>query len=150
MRRYKNKRTYLYAKRRKEYNRYKRNFRAKRAKLEEKGLTPYDSLELSYQEYFAQKKMLRDEGETNTQRRIIQDQLYKYSYKSTVALKKAMQERGMEEGNWSLARIRSGEDFDLSFLSDINEQLKKDHPNWTGKQRMEYIQREWFGYAKES
>ena len=58
-----------------------------------------------------------------------------------------MQERGMEEGNWSLARIRSGEDFDLSFLSDINEQLKKEHPNWTGKQRMEYIQKEWFGYA---
>jgi len=147
MRKYKNRKTYLYAKRRREYNRYKKIYRSKRAKLEEKGLTPYDSLELSYQEYFAQKRLLQAEGEINTQRKIIQDQLYKYSYKSTVALKKAMQERGMEEGKWSLARIRSGEEFDMSFLSDVNEELKKAYPKMTGKERAEWIRREWFGYA---
>lgn len=128
MPKYKSIRTFINALKRKEYNRYSRNFERKVSKLEEKGLTPYDSLKLSYQEYFAQKNLLKAENETNIQRKIIQEQLYKYSYKSTVALRKAMKERGMEEGNLSLMQIRTGYEFDMSFLSDVNEKLKKEFP----------------------
>lgn len=128
MPKYKSRITFINAIKRKEYNRYKRIFEAKVSKLEEKGLTPYDSLKLSYQEYFAQKNVLQAENETNIQRKIIQEQLYKYSYKSTVALRKAMKERGMEEGNLSLMEIRTGYEFDMSFLSDVNEELKRQFP----------------------
>ena len=38
-------------------------------------------------------------------------------------------------------------DFDLEFLSETNNQLKKDHPDWNSYQRRDYIRREWFGYA---
>ena len=147
MPKYKSRRTFINALKRKEYNRYSKNFEAKVSKLEKKGLTPYDSLKLTYQEYFAQKSLLQAENETNIQRKIIQEQIYKYSYKSTVALKKSMKERGMEEANLSLMQIRTGYEFDMSFLSDVNEELKKQFPNMTGKERAAYISKEWFGYA---
>ena len=148
MRRYKNKKTYLNAKKRKEYNRYLRNYRQKRKKLEDKGLTPYDSIEYSYQEYFTLKKSLQEDGYDNIQRNLIQKQLYKYSYETVMAMRKAAREKNRDDIlELSVEQFRTGEDFDLDFLSDINEALKEEHPEWTGKGRAKWIRKEWFGYA---
>ena len=148
MRRYKNKRTYLNARKRKEYNKYLRIYREKRKKLEDKGLTPYDQIEYSYQEYFTLKKSLQEDCYDNIQRTLIQKQLYKYSYETVMAMRKSARENNRNEIlDLSVGQLRTGDDFDLDFLSDINEALKEEHPEWTGKDRAKWIRREWFGYA---
>ena len=140
MRRYKNKKTYLNAKKRKEYNRYLRNYRQKRKKLEDKGLTPYDSIEYSYQEYFTLKKSLQEDGYDNIQRNLIQKQLYKYSYETVMAMRKAAREKNRDDIlELSVEQFRTGEDFDLDFLSYINEALKEEHPEWKGKGRSKWL-----------
>lgn len=52
-----------------------------------------------------------------------------------------------EYENISYRKIKTATDFDLEFLSETNNQLKKDHPDWNSYQRRDYIRREWFGYA---
>lgn len=146
--RYKSRKTYLAAKRRSEYYRYLRNFKNGRTMIEKKGLTPYDSLELSYQEYFAIKgEMIANKQTMNLQRNIISKQLYKFSYKSSVLLRQAAKEYNAEFKNLSLGQIRTGENFDLSFLSNINNELKERFPKMSGNERAAYIRKEWFGYA---
>lgn len=55
-RRYKSMRTYVNARKRREYNRYKKAFQLMQKKLEDKGSGMYDSNMYSYQEYYAIKK----------------------------------------------------------------------------------------------
>ena len=146
--RYKSKKTYENSRKRKEYNKYVREFLQKRKMLEDRGLTPYDSIPYSYEEYFAIKNEKKLNGEINIQRNIIQEQLYKFSYDTATHLKDKLIEEGLLEGKYSIQRIRTGEEFDIGdILSDVNDRLKEDYPTMTGKQRSEWIRKEWFGYA---
>lgn len=146
--RYQSRRTYENARKRKEYNKYLREFLAKRKMLEDRGLTPYDSIPYSYEEYFSIKNEKKQAGEINIQRNIIQEQLYKYSYETATSLKEKLIEEGILEGKYSIQKIRTGDDFDIGeILSGVNEDLKQKYPNMTGKQRAEWIRKEWFGYA---
>lgn len=145
---YRSKKAYLAAKRKSEYYRYLRTFKKKRTALENRGVTPYDSVALTYTQYFAAKgAMLETKGASNIQRNIIQKQLYKFSYNSSVLLRQAAKKYDANFKDLSLADIRTGKEFDLSFLSDINNELKREFPKMTGKERASWIRREWFGYA---
>jgi len=148
-RKYKSLRTYLNARKRKEYNRYRKKYREIEQRLHKKGLEPYDNLPYTYQEYFSNKKeIINRKGTENVQRKMLNEQMYKFSYEQAIRLRKSAIQRGYEDiAEMSINEIRTGMEFDLTFLSDINEELKEMHPDWSGTQRKKYIEQEWFGYA---
>ena len=140
---YKSRKTYLYARRRSAFAKYRRAYLKREQMMKKRGLEMYSRI-LSYNEFVANIRALREEGYTNATARLLSEQQYKFSYKVSLAIKRTGTELGMEWAETTLTRIRTGQDVNLS---EINEFLREIYPEWNSYQRRDWIREEFFGYA---
>lgn len=118
------------------YNNYKKRFEEAQKQFAKKGKTMYDDILMSKSEYLTNRQLLIDEGYTkNINQTIVSAQKYQYSQKMARRIKEGAKKLGLDYKDISIYELRQG----AIDLSAINNQLKADHPDWTGKQRAKYI-----------
>lgn len=143
-RKYRSRKTYLYARRRKEYFRYVREYKKRQAINRKRGIDMYEEM-MNFREYFAFKHSEDYKDVKNYMRTVLQEQQYKFTYSQSVSIKKTAKKYGLSWKNETLWGIRSGQKVNLS---EYNELLKEEHPDWTSYDRRDDIRKEFFGYAK--
>lgn len=148
----------------KAYKNYSERYDKKAASLKKKGLQMMDK-KLNEKEYLMNREGYINEGvTTNINQTMVAAQAYAYSAETARRFKKIAKEAEAKgkELSWkdlSLSELRQGgrikeidsfndviyeEGLDVD-VSSLNEDLKAEHPGWTGKQRQKYISHEVFG-----
>lgn len=123
------------------FKNYKKRYREKKKMLEKKGYTMADTM-LNKKEYTMVRKAYQDEGITiNINQTIVSDQAYEYSQKTARRFKATAEKYNLEWQDKTITELRKG-GIDVS---EINELLKEEYPDWTGSQRAGYISYEVFG-----
>ena len=123
------------------YINYKRRYRAKEKSMKRRGLEMADRM-LNRSDYeLARAMMVADGVEININQTIVSEQQYEYSQNVARRFKRASQEYGLEWQDKTITQIRMGE-VDVSGLNDM---LKEQFPEMTGKQRAKWIGHEVFG-----
>ena len=123
------------------YANYKKRYRAAKKQLKRKGYSMADTM-LNKREYKMVRKAYQEEGvKTNINQTIVSDQKYEYSQKTARQFKQTAEKFGLTWKNKTITQLRKG-GIDVS---EINNLLKDQHPEWTGKERQEYISYEVFG-----
>ena len=125
----------------KAYANYKKRYREAKKQLKKKGYEMADTM-LTKREY----KMVRDayvrEGTTtNINQTIVSDQKYEYSQKTARRFKDTAEKFNLEWKDKSITELRKG-GIDVS---EINDLLKDEYPEWSGYDRQKYISYEVFG-----
>lgn len=123
------------------YANYKKRYKAAKKMLEKKGYEMADTM-LNKREYKMVRQAYIDEGKkTNINQNIVAEQKYEYSQKTARRFKATAEKYNLEWKNKSITELRKGG----VDVSEINEILKEEYPDWTGTQRQEYISYEVFG-----
>lgn len=125
----------------KAYENYLKRYKAKQKMLRKKGFEMADT-KLNKREYqMVRDAYIREGRKNNINQTIVSDQAYEYSQKTAKQFKKVAMEYDLEWKNKSITQLRKGE----IDVSGINNLLKELYPDWSGKQRQEYISYEVFG-----
>lgn len=123
------------------YANYKKRYREAKKMLKKKGYDMADTM-LTKREYKMVRQAYIDEGQTiNINQTIVADQKYEYSQKTARRFKATAEKYNLDWKNKSITELRKGG----VDVSEINDLLKEEYPDWTGKQRQEYISYEVFG-----
>lgn len=123
------------------YANYKKRYKAAQKQLKKKGYDMADTM-LTKREYKMVRQAYVDEGQKiNINQTIVSDQKYEYSQKTARRFKATAEKYDLEWKNKSITELRKG-GIDVS---EINEILKEEYPDWTGTQRQQYISYEVFG-----
>lgn len=123
------------------YANYKKRYKAAQKQLKKKGYDMADTM-LTKREYKMVRQAYVDEGQKiNINQTIVSDQKYEYSQKTARRFKATAEKYDLEWKNKSITELRKG-GIDVS---EINEILKEEYPDWTGTQRQEFISYEVFG-----
>ena len=123
------------------YINYKRRYRAKEKSMKRRGLEMADRM-LNRSDYELARAMVVADGvEININQTIVSEQQYEYSQSVARRFKRVSQEYGLEWQDKTITQIRMGE-VDVSGLNDM---LKEQFPEMTGKQRAKWIGHEVFG-----
>ena len=136
------KRKYTMSKRlEKAYENYSNRYDKKKASIERRGYKMADR-KLNRREYEMVRKAYVAEGrETNINQTIVADQTYEYSQKTARRFKATAEKFDLSWKDKSITELRKG----AVDVSEINEILKEQNPDWTGSQRQQYISYEVFG-----
>lgn len=158
---YRSKARKVYYTRLKEYNRYKKSYLKAERALKSKGLEPYGKRGLlKWEEYFKDKDLFKESGSKNPMREVLNMQLYKFSYKQTVALRAAINERAKEDKSLEKAldlsfyEMRLGVGYDLNFLKEFWKAKKAVNSSLPENQKLnlrdlaDEFEKEWFGYVQ--
>ena len=123
------------------YINYKRRYRAKEKSMKRRGLEMADRM-LNKAEYQMVRAELVSEGVTiNINQTIVSNQQYEYSQSIARQFKKVAEEFDLKWKDVTITQIRTGE----IDVSGINNALKEQFPEMTGKQRAKWISHEVFG-----
>lgn len=123
------------------YANYKKRYKAAKKMLKRKGYEMADTM-LTKREYKMVRQAYIDEGQTiNINQTIVSDQKYEYSQKTARQFKATAEKFDLSWKDKSITELRKGG----VDVSEINNLLKEEYPDWTGKQRQEYISYEVFG-----
>ena len=123
------------------YANYKKRYKAAEKMLKKKGYEMADTM-LNKREYKMVRQAYIDEGKkTNINQNIVAEQKYEYSQKTARRFKATAEKYNLEWKGKTITELRKG-GIDVS---EINEILKEEYPDWTGTQRQEYISYEVFG-----
>lgn len=123
------------------YINYKRRYRAKAKSMKRRGLEMADRM-LNKAEYEMVRAEAVEEGLTiNINQTIVSNQQYEYSQKIARQFKKVAKEFDLKWKDVTITQIRTGE----IDVSGINNTLKEQFPEMTGKQRTKWISHEVFG-----
>jgi len=123
------------------YANYKKRYRAAKKQLKRRGYSMADTM-LNKREYKMVRKAYQEEGvKTNINQTIVADQKYEYSQKTARQFKKTAEKFDLTWKNKTITQLRKG-GIDVS---EINNLLKDQYPEWTGKERQQYISYEVFG-----
>ena len=123
------------------YANYKKRYREAKKMLKKKGYEMADTM-LTKREYKMVRQAYIDEGQTiNINQTIVADQKYEYSQKTARRFKATAEKYNLDWKDKSITELRKGG----VDVSEINDLLKEEYPDWTGKQRQEYISYEVFG-----
>lgn len=149
---YRSKKRYLFYKQQIEYNKYARLWQQTNERLKKMGLSMYSKDMYNKTEFFENKKAWGTDypQDKYSVEAMVRRQAYKFTRKQAIALRKGAREGNKDIEEFKEQRIYQimvNDDFDLEFLSDVNEELKKAFPKMTGTERAKYIKKEYFGYA---
>ena len=123
------------------YINYKRRYRAKAKSMKRRGLEMADRI-LTRAEYEMVRAEAVSEGITiNINQTIVSNQQYEYSQDIARQFKKVATEFDLSWKDVTITQIRTGE----IDVSGINNALKEQFPEMTGKQRAKWISHEVFG-----
>lgn len=123
------------------YINYKRRYRAKEKSMKRRGLEMADRM-LNRAEYeMVRAEAVADGITININQTIVSNQQYEYSQDIARQFKRVSEEYDLEWKNLTITQIRTGE-IDVSGLNDM---LKEQFPQMTGKQRAKWISHEVFG-----
>lgn len=123
------------------YINYKRRYRAKEKSMKRRGLEMADRM-LNRSDYELARAMAVADGvEININQTIVSEQQYEYSQDVARRFKRVSAEYGLDWQDKTITQIRMGE-VDVSGLNDM---LKEQFPEMTGKQRAKWIGHEVFG-----
>lgn len=123
------------------YANYKKRYKAAKKMLKKKGYDMADTM-LTKREYKMVRQAYIDEGQTiNINQTIVSDQKYEYSQKTARRFKATAEKFDLSWKDKTITELRKGG----VDVSEINNLLKEEYPDWTGKQRQEYISYEVFG-----
>ena len=123
------------------YINYKRRYRAKEKIMKRRGLEMADRM-LNRSDYeLARAMMVADGVEININQTIVSEQQYEYSQDVARRFKRVSEKYGLEWKDKTITQIRTG-DIDVSTMNDM---LKEQFPEMTGKQRAKWIGHEVFG-----
>ena len=125
----------------KAYANYQKRYRQKAKTLSNKGYSMADTM-LTKREYEMVRKAYVESGVTiNINQTMVSDQAYEYNQKTARRFKRVAQKYDLDWKDLSITELRKGG----VNVSEINELLKEEYPDWTGYQRAEYISHEVFG-----
>ena len=123
------------------YINYKRRYRAKEKSMKRRGLEMADRM-LNRSDYELARAMAVADGITiNINQTIVSEQQYEYSQDVARRFKRVSEQYDLEWKDKTITQIRTG-DVDVSGLNDM---LKEQFPEMTGKQRAKWIGHEVFG-----
>lgn len=123
------------------YANYKKRYREAKKMLKKKGYEMADTM-LTKREYKMVRQAYIDEGQKiNINQTIVSDQKYEYSQKTARRFKATAEKFDLSWKDKTITELRKGG----VDVSEINNLLKEEYPDWTGKQRQEYISYEVFG-----
>ncbi len=123
------------------YINYKRRYRAKEKSMKRRGLEMADRM-LNRSDYELARAMAVADGITiNINQTIVSEQQYEYSQDVARRFKRVSEKYGLEWKDKTITQIRTG-DIDVSTMNDM---LKEQFPEMTGKQRAKWIGHEVFG-----
>ena len=123
------------------YINYKRRYRAKEKSMKRRGLEMADRM-LNRADYELARAMIVADGvEININQTIVSEQQYEYSQDVARRFKRVSEEYNLEWKDKTITQIRTG-DIDVSAMNDM---LKEQFPEMTGKQRAKWIGHEVFG-----
>ena len=123
------------------YINYKRRYRAKEKSMKRRGLEMADRM-LNRSDYELARAMAVADGITiNINQTIVSEQQYEYSQDVATRFKRVSEQYDLEWKDKTITQIRTG-DVDVSGLNDM---LKEQFPEMTGKQRAKWIGHEVFG-----
>ena len=124
------------------YKNYVKRYKAKEAMLKKKGYTMASKMIKSKKMYKAVRDAYIEEGQKiNINQTIVSDQAYEYSQKTARRFKATAEKYGLDWSDKTITQLRKGE----VDVSSINELLKEEYPEWSGKDRADYISHEVFG-----
>lgn len=126
----------------KAYANYVKRYKAKAKMLKRKGYEMASDM-MTKREYKRIRDIYtRESGLTiNINQTIVSDQAYEYSQKTARQFKATAEKYKLSWKNMSITELRkAGID-----VSELNEVLKMEHPDWTGNDRQQYISYEVFG-----
>ena len=124
------------------YKNYVKRYKAKEAMLKKKGYEMASKMIRSKKMYKAVREAYIEEGRTiNINQTIVSDQAYEYSQKTARRFKATAEKFGLDWKDKSITELRKGG----VDVSSINELLKEQYPDWTGRDRADYISHEVFG-----
>lgn len=124
----------------KSWQNYQKLYREKKARLKKYGFKMADK-KLTKKEYKMVRESYKSENVKNINKRIVSDQAYEYNAEFAKNLKRISKEKGLEWKNFTTLEIKKG----AVDVSALNDYLKEANPNWTGKQRQQYISYEVYG-----
>ena len=123
------------------YINYKRRYRAKEKSMKRRGLEMADRM-LNRADYELARAMIVADGITiNINQTIVSEQQYEYSQDVARRFKRVSEKYNLEWKDKTITQIRTG-DIDVSTMNDM---LKEQFPEMTGKQRAKWIGHEVFG-----
>ena len=123
------------------YINYKRRYRAKAESMKKRGLKMNDDI-MTRAEYEKVRADFVSRGITiNINQTIVSNQQYEYSQDIARQFKRVSEEFNLEWKDKTITQIRMG----AVDVSGLNEMLKEQFPQMTGKQRQEWISYEVFG-----
>lgn len=123
------------------YINYKRRYRAKEKSMKRRGLEMADRM-LNRSDYELARAMAVADGITiNINQTIVSEQQYEYSQDVARRFKRVSEKYNLEWKDKTITQIRTG-DIDVSTMNDM---LKEQFPEMTGKQRAKWIGHEVFG-----
>lgn len=128
------------------YQSYLKMYRAKQRSMRKRGMEMFDK-KLTKREYMLNRKLLIEEMKEETGKAIninqtlVSEQQYKYNRTTGRRFLATAKKVGLEWSDSKLREIRAGK-IDVSL---INERLKIQNPEWSGKERAQYIAYEVFG-----
>lgn len=124
------------------YANYVKRYKAKEKMLKKKGYQMASKMIKSKKMYKAVREAYIEEGRTiNINQTIVSDQAYEYSQKTARRFKATAEKFNLDWKDKKITELRKGE----VDVSAINELLKEQYPDWTGKDRANYISHEVFG-----
>ena len=125
----------------KAYENYKKRYKAKKQSLKKRGYEMADTM-LTRREYEMVRKAMVNEGiKTNINQTLVSEQAYEYSQKTARRFKATAEKFDLEWKGKSITELRKG-GIDVSEINDI---LKEEFPDWSGTDRQKYISYEVFG-----
>lgn len=123
------------------YINYKRRYRAKAKLMEKKGLEMASKM-LNRSAYEMARAMAVNDGVTiNINQTIVSRQQYEYTQDVARRFKRVAEEHELEWKDLTITQIRKA----AVDVSAINNMLKENYPDMTGKQRAKWISHEVFG-----
>ena len=152
--------TTLYQKR-KAYTKYLELYNKTVARIKKYGATPYNESQglgaMSFQNFIINRQQYLDAGSKTATRDVVNQQVYKFTYKQAVSLHKNFaisEELGEEYGDYDLISIRTGNKFDLDVLKNawkemkaLNKLLPEDERKTMADLEDEF-EMDWFGYTQ--
>ena len=125
----------------KAYANYKSRYIKKKASLNRRGFEMADTM-LTEREYQMVRQAYVNEGVTiNINQTIVAEQAYEYSLATAQRFKETAEKYNLDWKNKTITELRKGQ----IDVSQINNVLKEEHPDWSGVERQKYISYEVFG-----
>lgn len=124
------------------YENYVKRYEAKQEMMRRHGYEMASKMIKSKEMYAAVIEAMKEEGrKINLNQTLVADQAYKYSLKTAQRFKATAEKYDLSWKDMNIRQLRTGG----VDVSEINDLLKEQNPEWTGKQRQQYISYEVFG-----